>query len=228
MSLSKVSVSYWQDPTTKRAYLNAYNPRIKQGTVSVLASMPGRVGIGGVLAAKVSIEKALSVLEVGDKPPQPSLEEAFKEANIAAYNFGHELASAGKVSASLLGLLSDGEEVSVGRVGGGEAYLYRNFELFPFFDEPPKDFEWYLGGASLVSVQLSTITLQPEDIVILLSDKIHAFRIGRLLDFMDEAPLEPPYNLSELLKREVFPGVEEQSFVAVISFGKSSIFLRGK
>lgn len=225
MSLSKVSVTFWQDITTKKAFLNAYNPRMTQGSVSFMSAMPGRIGIGGVVAAKVAIDKALSVLEVSAMPPQPSLEEAFKQANIAAYSFGHELAAAGKVAAALIGMLSDGEEVSVGRVGGGEAYLYRNFELFPFFAEAPKDFEWYLGGASLVSVQLSTINLQPEDKVIILSDKIQTQRLNRFLDFFDDAPIDIPNDFSEQLKRHVFPGDGEQSFIGVVGFGKDSIFL---
>lgn len=209
--------------------VHSLNPTMTPGVLFAAGVVPGRQELGGKLASTLAVEAFFSDVQERTiqelSTPQRCIESAFRRANTAVYEFGHKLAASGRMAASLIGLGVVDGEASAGRVGLCEAYLYRGYELFPFFESPPKEHEWYVGSSSLISVQLSSIQLQEFDTLILLGKPLSAALISPLLDFLEEKD-PSSQTFSETLLRELFTRELEQDFIATVSFGSKGIFLK--
>lgn len=228
-SLTKVNYSVALR-TGGNGVVHSINPTMSPGVLFAAGVVPGRQELGGQLASKLAVEAFfLELQEQASQqdlyPPQKCIESAFRRANTAVYEFGHKLAASGRMATSLIGLGVVNGEAAAGRVGHSEAYLYRGYELFPFFEHPPKEHEWYVGSSSLISVQLSSIQLQEFDTLLLFGKPLLRELISPLLDFLEEKDPSSP-GFSQMLLREVFSDELEQDFVATASFGSKAIFLR--
>lgn len=170
----------------ERAAVVALNPESKPGCLVLAGSSAVRDSVGSQVACKLGIEHFVEgVLDFfkdrdsahsDDSQPNRELsvkvlEAAYRRANRSVYEFGHKLSAGGRMSASLLGVVIEDDVVVAGRVGLGGAYLFRNKELYPFFDQSalqkrPKS---ELGVNSLVAVELASIRAAESDIIVLFS-----------------------------------------------------------
>lgn len=177
----------------------ALNPSSKPGSLVVAGATAARGTIGGQVACRLSLEhfvegvldyftqsvgsetQSLQVPLPGVDPQQEIsvqvLEAAFKRANTSVYSFGHKLAAGGRMAASLIGLVIEGNSIAAGRVGTGAIYLYRNQELFPFFEKATSvnsatGADSFVGAQSLVSVELASVACIEGDLILLFSAEL--------------------------------------------------------
>lgn len=216
--LSKVDLTFYLRENSS-SFVRSFNPNIKPGTAYLVGASPLRSKLGSQVAARLAIDKFLESLPDNENVDD-RLEKAFSAANSAIYEFGHKLAAGGRMSTTLIALCVENGEAHCARVSGGDVLLYRKGDLFSFFDSPPIDSDAGLGGASLVSVQLSNIELNEFDRIIFLSNRLPSERKPRLLDY-----LEVDRGDSKGLLRDVFPFPDEQDFVGIINIGPNVIFL---
>ncbi|MBX7143081.1 MAG: protein phosphatase 2C domain-containing protein [Oligoflexia bacterium] len=166
------------------------NPSAEPGSLVFAGSVAARESIGAQVACKLALEHFVEgVLDFFTRRRVEQgalslealstavLENAFKSANTSVYAFGHRLAAAGRMAASLLGLVVQDTTVAAGRVGPGAVYLFRDGELFPFFEERQfsnRDIESerLIGAHSIVSVELSSISIAPRDVLFAISEPL--------------------------------------------------------
>lgn len=201
------------------SFIRSFNPATKPGIAYLIGATPLRTKLGSQVAARLAIDKFLESLS-NSSDIDDRLEKAFAFANSAIYEFGHKLAAGGRMSTTLVAVCIENGEAHCARVAGGDVLLYRRGQIFSFFDDAPIETEAGLGGASLVSVQLSNIELNEFDKIIFLSNSLPQQRKPRLLDY-----LEVDRGDSKGLLREVFPFPDEQDFVGIVNIGPNVIFL---
>ena len=159
-----------------------------------------------------------------------AIEAAFKNANSSVYGFGHKLAAGGRMAASLIGVMLQEGVVSVGRVGTASAYLARGAQLYPFFDggqgdaSDPAAAGSFVGVASLVAVQLSSVVLEEGDRILLFSDAVSDAQLGRVFKLVDDIAQGVSIDPEEVLSR-LFPARMDPDFAAVMQVGPDLIFL---
>ena len=97
----------------------------------------GLKAVGG-FNDEVAVVYALVMTLVASKKSNIPFEEliidVIKNANESVYSFGHKLAAGGRMASSLLGIVIEENTIAAGRVGAGSAYLYREGDLFSFFE----------------------------------------------------------------------------------------------
>ncbi|WKZ56624.1 MAG: hypothetical protein QY326_07800 [Bdellovibrionota bacterium] len=200
MALTRIDCFFWNGPQAHEGRYIALNPRHSPGCLIVAGSEAGRESIGGQVASKMALEQfaagALTYFQEcpsptpGREPSLEALERAFKEANSSVYEFGHKLAAGGRLAASLFGLVIDSRLAAAGRVGDGGAYLGRGGELFPFFDtaggggEDTDRFDRGVGLSSVVTVELASVALQPDDSIFIFSRTLQSRDEHALLDLI--------------------------------------------
>ncbi|MCB0331309.1 MAG: protein phosphatase 2C domain-containing protein, partial [Bdellovibrionales bacterium] len=182
-----------------------FNPTSKPGTAVLAGSCAAHESIGSQVACRLALEHfSTSLLQyfdhegadlTGDEFGLQALEAAFREANRNVYSFGHSLAAGGRMAAvfvALIYLVDDKGNGSfcVGRVGNGSAYLFRDGELFPFFEQSSGDSDPntgnFLGANSLVSVDLANVPVEASDRVFLFSEPLDAMGEHELHALADE------------------------------------------
>ncbi len=173
------------------------------------------------------------------------LEEAFRRANTSVYGFGHKLAAGGRMAASLLGVVIEGRRLATGRVGNGSVYLFRNGELFPFFEAPeggesavgdakeqPDEYESrnrsFIGSNALIDIEVASVELEPEDVVCVFSRPLTTLNETLLFEFLDTLraghDAAVGAGVAEQLCAEVFTEPDTLSFAMVACIGPEAIF----
>lgn len=223
-----------------------FNPQSRPGCLAFGGSTAARESIGGQVASKLALEHFIEgMLDYFHPAPQgrgeretetvsaenlQAIEVAFKRANNSVYTFGHKLAAGGRMAASLIGVIFQENVVSIGKVGGACAYLARGGELYPFFDAGSEDNTpddgagLYVGSASLVSVQLSSVRLEERDALFFFSDSLSEAQVNRLFGILDEREQNPSTGCAGVL-RQLFPHKNEYGFAAMMEAGVDVIFL---
>ena len=203
MSLTRIDCQFFQPEGTSsdESSFVAFNPSGMAGSLVIAAAHAARAGIGAQVACKLSLEHFTNgVLDYfgGDAEGDDSeislsvLESAFKKANTSVYNFGHKLAAGGRLAASLIGLVVEDNVIAAGRVGPSSAFLYRDGELFPFFDEDAEENvseDDYVGAKSLVTVELASVPVQASDYIFAFNgflNKAHEVKLEQFAAELDE------------------------------------------
>ncbi len=250
MALTKIDCNYTAPPLKEggAAAFVALNPIRHPGSLVAAGSASRRDNIGSQVACKLAIEHFVeSVLEEfptiaastpqalpsegdGPDPTVKVLEAAFKRANSSVYSFGHKLAAGGRMGASLIGLVITARSVGAARAGDGAAYLVRKGEVFPFFEDRRKgevaeqQQEQLVGAHSLVSVELASVPLEPEDVVLVISrapSESQQRRLPVVVRSLDPADPEP----AQTVVRRVFEREEQPHFAMLVRIGPETIYL---
>jgi len=270
MPITHLDLSFYRSPElgAEAASYVAFNPRRVPGSLVMAGSCAVRDSIGSQVACKLAlqyfVEGVMRCFEGGtpkdgltvqgnrdtdadnaDEASLKVLEEAFKNANNSVYNFGHQLAAGGRMAASLLGLVIEGDMIAVGRVGEGSAYLGRFGELFPFFEarevqSPAQLLDAFVGSHSMVSVELASVAPSEADILFVCSRVLDQFKERELASLLHKLEWEDERktfglggsqavrrsNLCAHLIRQLFPAGEEIAYAMVVLLGPDTIFLK--
>lgn len=190
-SLTKIDCDFFRGSAAPpgRASFVAINPTAKPGSLVMAGTQVGDDGIKAQVACRLALEHFVegvldfySTAKNSLMPSDPTvsiLEAGFKRANRTVFDFSQKMLASGKLASSLIGVVLDGAAVSVGRVGVGGAYVYRGGEPAPFLDPIVKE-PRMLGVESTVQVQLASLTLEPDDEVIVLSRELSAVEAGSM------------------------------------------------
>jgi hypothetical protein len=259
MSLTHIDCYIYrgQEASLDNSSFVAVNPRHAPGSLVVASAQATRESISSQVACKLALEHFLTgVLDFyngsSDKfgnpiqnksngelnaemlAPKPEislevLEAAFKNANSSVYSFGHKLAAGGRMSASLLGMVLDEDLLAVGKVGPGSVYLFRQGELFPFFEnskEKQSDIshESLIGAHSLVSVELASVPAEESDAIIMLSKQLDTHQEEKLAEVLLFAGTTHA-NISTIISKKVFGDIEKLPLTFVANLGPETIYL---
>ena len=248
MALTHINCHYVADSGAGQgaAAFVALTPMGHPGTIVAAGSTALRENIGSQVACKLAIEHFVeSILDDftarDKKAPVPAddhdksvdvLEAAFRRANSSVYSFGHKLAAGGRMAASLMGVVLADRAVAAARVGEGCVYLLRHGEMFPFFEvKPPAAVaeqaqEQLVGAHSLVSVEVASVPLEADDLIVILSrtpsqnEERRLPIVGRNLD------LSGGENVAETISRRVFESGDPIRFALVVHVGPEVIYLQ--
>ena len=102
------------------------------------------------------------------------IEAGFREANRAVYQYGAKMLSGGKVTATGIAFAFDGRQISVGRTGVYEAFLWRNGRLIRFYEncagqrtvEARELLGRMIGAGKQILVDIASVKLEVGDIVV--------------------------------------------------------------
>jgi len=237
----------------------ALNPLLKPAQLVFAGSSAVRDSLGSHVAFRLALDYFVVGVEhhygsstgaeraLGDEDGVVAvLEEAFRSANTSVYGFGHKLAAGGRMAASLLGVVIEGGRLATGRVGYGSVYLFRNGELFPFFEAPeasdarvgdakehPDEFQArarsFIGSNAMVDVELASVVLQPEDIVCVFSRPLTTLNETILFEFLENLKGEVRAGVrqedtAERLCNDVFTEPDTLSYAMVACVGPDTIF----
>jgi hypothetical protein len=220
------------------------NPKQEAGSIAFAAAGALRSGLGSQLACTLSLERfregVLSYFWELDQNYKPKkivyresavnsqlvLEQAFKQANTAVYNFAHNLAAGGKLAATVMGGVLDGNSITVGRVGKWSAYLARENFLYPFFDESQLHEEVAeLGSQVAVNVETTNVELESKDVIFIFSNILTDIERQRLLELLPELHMEIPQICRHVVEY-VFDNSEDLNFALCSKIGPRSIYLK--
>lgn len=222
----------------------AFNPSLTPGSLVAATSVTSRESISNQVAAKMALERfvegvldffasgaADSKSRTEDERSLQVLEAAFKKANASVYQFGHKLAAGGRMSASLLGLVIEERCVAAGRAGRASAYLSRGASLFPFFDQP-RDVgmnehqarEQLVGAHSMVAVELASVPVEPNDVIVAFAEPLTEGEELRLRDLVQSVDMGSA-NPAEALVRGLFGREREVTFALLAVVGPAAIYL---
>lgn len=237
----------------------AVNPVRKPGRLVFAGSTAVTLGLGSQVAYRLALDYfAQGVAAHYDTPDARHaelsdedavvkvLEDAFRTANASVYGFGHKLAAGGRMAASLLGLVIEGDRFATARVGAGSVYLYRDKQLFPFFssdgvergvvgdiEEFPADLgvqrQSLIGSNSIVDVEVASVTLIAGDVVCAFSRPLSSLNETLLFQHLellgeDGFPRTQPVGLAEQLCVDAFTEPETLSFACVAAVGPEVIY----
>ncbi len=217
-----------------------FNPEKRAGSLVVAGAKAVKQSIGSQVACRLALEHfSEAVFEYydtispseGDEEKEESLralESAFRTANRSVYSFGHSLAAGGRMAAAFIALVLKDSFVASGRVAGGSVYLFRDSELFPFFEPTLKEHaqEEYLGAQSMVSVELASVPLSGDDQVFIFSELLTDEQeriLARLAS--EEQRWEGVENPAERVSRLLFSSPDAVDFTLWFRFGPKSIYL---
>ncbi|MFM1847537.1 MAG: hypothetical protein RL417_1011 [Pseudomonadota bacterium] len=246
MQPTKIDIFFYRggNTATEDASYVAFNPSLTPGSLVAATSVTSRESISSQVASKMALERFVEgVLEFfasgaadtkregEDERSLQILEAAFKKANSAVYQFGHKLAAGGRMSASLIGLVVEDECVAAGRAGRSSAYLARGASLFPFFDQPrdaglnaQQAREQLVGAHSMVSVELASVTVEPNDVIVAFSEPLSEGDELRLRDLVQGLDLRAK-NPAEAIVRGLFGPEKRVAFALLAAIGPASIYL---
>lgn len=206
-------------------------------------SIAARESLGAQVACRLALEHFVeAVLDFEEQRPEVPLEgpvpgdgetsvaileHAFRRANTSVYQFGHKLAAGGRMATSVIGLVIEDRIVAVGRVGTGSVYLIRGSEFCPFFERGSRGGQSTtnrVGENSIVTVELSSIPIEPGDSVVLLPRVLETeqeeFLRDLLLGHVPQSGEELQFLIEELLGSS-----EEIPFSLVATIGPEAIYL---
>lgn len=248
MSLTRIDCVFlappaWQDLSA----CVALNPSAKPGSLVFAGAEAAREGISAQVACKLALEHFIAaVLDESECPPPPLVDEdkgslvleaAFKNANTSVYSFGHRLAAGGRMAASVLGLIINETVCAAGRAGLGTAYLFRNGELYPFFERQSRPegqaaSERLIGAHSIVAVELASVPIEAGDLLVAFSQTPAIEAEAQLAVLMAEIEAEQPLKASLLVESQlrrivarIFGKPDALSFSALARLGPEAIYL---
>ena len=205
-------IDYHFSPYKEGVSSVAFTPRSSPGALIVAIASKAREALGGVVASRLALEHfsegALEGWSDSDGPK--SLEEGFRNANRAVFDFGARLSAGGRLAASLIAVAVDRNEIALARAGRGGAYLFREGQIFPFFEEEvlahPDDpvLGIYVGAQPKITVQTSAIPCGSRDTVLLLSRTLSSDEIERIEDALDLAGNKQEAYLRKLITQFEF------------------------
>ncbi len=237
----------------------AFNPSLQPAQMVFAGSAAVRESVGSQVAYRLALDYFMLGVEAHYAQPAgearvpgdegtvvKALEDAFRSANTSVYGFGHKLAAGGRMAASLLGVVIEAGRLATGRVGYGSVYLFRNNELFPFFDTPesevakvgdarecPDEFESrrssFIGSNSMVDVELASVMLQADDVLCVFSRPLTTLNETVLFECLeslsfDTPAAKQPAEVAERLCNEVFTEPESLAFAMVARVGPEAIY----
>ncbi|NDC38482.1 MAG: hypothetical protein EBZ48_10575 [Proteobacteria bacterium] len=245
MTLSKIDCSYHVLSASEGGATTfvMLNPMKSPGSLVAAGAAARRDNIGSQVACKLAIEhflesvlaefpteiQAVTAPDDGE-PTVRVLEAAFKRANSSVYSFGHKLAAGGRMGASMIAMVITARSVGAARAGEGAAYLLRQGELFPFFEEkhakeaPEQLQEQLVGAHSLVSVELASVPLEPEDVLLLLSRTPNEVQQRRMAIVLKGLEREDQ-NAAQTVVRRVFDKGGPPEFAMLVRIGPEAIYL---
>ena len=195
MSLTKINCFTYNNPySSKLSSKIILNPLKKPGALIMALSSPATSSLGAKVATRLAlnhfVEGVLNYCETIDDIQKPSLShnivsEGFKNANRSVYDFGHKLSAGGRMKACLTSLAVVNGIASVARVGSGNVYLYRDKNIYSFFDEKENTYD-NVGENSRVSVEFSDIDIEKNDRVLLFSRKLTNMECDTLRRFLNK------------------------------------------
>lgn len=177
------------------------------------------------------------------------LERAFRTANSSVFGYAQRMGLGGSMAVSMLGVLVDRGQLSSARVGAASVYLFRNRQLFPFF-EPPQgeagagvgDYKEFsestaagvvargaLGTLAVVDMDVASIALCSGDMVAAFSRPLSALNETLLFEAFDTLASEgfPSQQHTQVASRvcgEVFTEPDSLSFSLLLSVGQAGMF----
>lgn len=253
MSLTHIDCNIYrgQNASNDTSSYVAINPRRVAGSLVLGVSIAAKESISSQVACKLGLEHFINgVLDYYDVKAESEqfltageieqlspiglevLEAAFKKANSSVYQFAHKLAAGGRMSSSLLGVVLENKIIAAGKVGPGNVYLYRDRELFPFFevrkpgDPVPNEVthEGLVGAHSFVSVELASIPVEEGDGILIFPFDVTPGQQQELQKLLadDAAHKENP---AAFICKHIFPDVSKIPFSACASVGPETIYL---
>jgi len=237
----------------------ALNPVSKPAKMVFAGSSVVREGLGSQVAYRLALDYFVHGVEVhyaglpkdaspvrGEDAVLGVLEDAFRSANSSVYSFGHKLAAGGRMAASLLGVVVEDGTLATGRVGTGSVYLFRNNQLFPFFEAPESETtrvgdapefpeesvarrKGFVGSNSLVDVELASVNLQGEDLVCVFSRPLTSLNETLLFECLETLvsegfPVLQQQSVATRVCGEVFTEPDSLSFAMVLSLGPEALY----
>lgn len=234
----------------------ALNPFMVPSRMVFAGSSAARGSIGSQVAYRLALDYFVKGVETsfgaapskdgGDERAVKALEEAFRSANSSVYSFGHKLSAGGRMAASLLGFVIEGGRLATGRVGFGSVYLFRNNQLYPFFEAPegeterigdaaefPDDYAnrkySFIGSNALVDVDLASVELRGDDVICAFSRPLTTLNETLLFESLEslrgEGMLSQKQGEAAMrLCTEVFTEPETVSYALVATIGPDTIY----
>lgn len=233
MSLTKFDSNFYrgkQVVPTMSSYV-AFNVGCQPGRLVMAGSVASQANLGGQIAAKLCLEHlSESILDCYEKIDSDEgveegniLERSLKNANIAVYNFGHQLAAGGRLASSLLVLVIENERIISGRVGSMGAYLYRKGNIYPFFVNKECT-DTCIGVNSKVLVETAEVEAQPYDSVFLFSKLLSESQEQLLARSLGGIQGRVDFDLDKIVKN-IFPDSDNVEFAQVVCIGPKTLFL---
>ncbi len=234
----------------------AFNPRAEPSRLVFAGSSAARDSLGSQVAYKLAVDYFVSGIQAyyetkaegfaGEERVVKALEDAFRSANSSVYSFGHKLSAGGRMAAALLGVVIEDGRLATGRVGFGSVYLFRNNQLYPFFEPPegesdkvgdasefPDDIAsrkyTFVGSNSLVDVELASVELQGDDLVCAFSRPLTSLNETLLFEGLESlraegVPIEKIPDAAARLCGDVFTEPETLSFAMVAGVGPDALY----
>ena len=234
MSLTKFDSNFYrgkQVVPTMSSYV-AFNVGRQPGRLVMAGSVASQASLGSQIAAKLCLEHLSdSILDCYEKmdanedvEEENILERSLKRANIAVYNFGHQLAAGGRLASSLLVLVIENERIISGRVGSMGAYLYRKGNIYPFFVNKECT-DTCIGVNSKVLVETAEVEAQPYDSVFLFSRLLSESQERLLEKLLGGIQGRVDFDLDKLVEN-IFIDSNNVEFSQVVCIGPETVFLR--
>lgn len=237
----------------------ALNPLLEPSRMVFAGSSAARDSLGSQVAYRLAIDYFVKGVEdfystrpssvegsKGEEGVIKALEEAFRCANSSVYSFGHKLSAGGKMAASLLAVVIEHGRLATGRVGFGSVYLFRNNQLYPFFEAPEGEADKvgdalefpdevvtrkysFVGSNSLLDVELASVELQGEDVICAFSRPLTSLNETLLYECLENLrsegfPLERQQGIADRLCHDVFTEPDTLSFAFVAGVGPDVIY----
>lgn len=262
MTLSRVDCDIFRgtEAVPDASAFVALNPVMRPAQIVFAGSTAAIPGVGAQVAYRLAIDyfvegvieyvtkagsAATSVADDAESAVEV-LEAAFRVANASVYGFGHKLAAAGRMAASLVAFTVDHNKFAAARVGQGSVYLFRNNQLFPFFssegvdrsvvgdiDEYSTDSasqrQSFVGSHSIIDVEVASVTLRPGDYVVAFSRPLTTLNETLLFQHLEVIvqrgfPQSQPYGMAEQMCLDVFTHADTLSFACMVGLGPEVIY----
>ena len=242
MSITKVDSHLYRGPkaSTDTSSYSLFNPAQRPGGFVCGVASVVQGGLGSRVACKLALEHFVEGVsdyyqsdldqssdineQVDGSLNATVLEQAFREANTSVYDFSHKISSGGQLSASMLGVVAQDDYISVGKVGVGSAYLVRDGELYPFFEEAD-DAQAHIGANASASLQISTIPVEGDDLFVIISETLKPFEevmLGEIASMYDDIKESP----ASYFAKKLFPTLKDLPLLMLARFGPQAVFLK--
>jgi hypothetical protein len=227
-----------EEKTIESSNFTVFNPTGDPGTAVFACSCAARASIGSQVACRLALEHfTTSLLDyyktdaADSNDNSEALESAFREANRSVYTFGHSLAAGGRMAAAFLALVVKNGVFAAGRVGGGSAYLFREGELYSFFENTTvhaaRAEDAFLGSRSLVAVDLANVPSEAGDKIFLFSEELDLDLENELKKLAADKVVTSSANPAEAVCRYLFATPAAIGFTGTVFLGPDALFLPG-
>ncbi|MCB0336661.1 MAG: hypothetical protein KDD62_10160 [Bdellovibrionales bacterium] len=242
MALTRIDCSFFRGKEAKKDTCSfvAFNPRKKPGSLVVAGSQAIRMGLSSQVACKLALEHFVAAIldsieskdfDNGDAEEmgQALLEHSFRSANASVYEFGHQLAAGGRMAASVIGFVLEHDLASAGRVGPWTTYLWRDGELFPFFERneiagATTGEDGFLGSQSVVTVETASVPIESGDYLFVFSEKLSYGQEELLKELTAAAQVTKDF-VTDIVFKKVFANQPALGLALCAQIGPDAIYL---